>query len=154
MVLLKYLVNNMYELGKKSQSKLLGINPILAFAVTEAIKITEQDFTVFEGVRSLKRQKQLVKRGVSWTMNSNHLTGNAVDLVVWKDDSLQWDNVGDEYKSIAIAMHTIIDKYNLPIEHGYDLWGKDYPHWQVNKSFRDKYNVRELRYNKLIKLKL
>ena len=144
----------MFKLGKKSQSKLLGLNPILAFAVTEAIKITTQDFSVFEGLRTTAKQKLYVKRGVSWTMKSNHLTGNAVDLVVWEDSKMQWDNMEDEYKAIAIAMHMIIDKYNLPIEHGYDLWDKDYPHWQIKKNFRDEYDIRRLRYNKLVQIRL
>lgn len=125
----------MFKLGKRSNSRLLGVNPILAFAVTEAIKITKIDFSVFEGVRTKRRQKLLVKRGVSWTMKSRHLSGNAVDLVVYKNNKLSWSIQGhSDYELLAEAMKTVIKRYDLPIEWGKDLWGKDYYHWQIHSK--------------------
>ena len=127
----------MYHLGKKSKRHLVGVNPELAFFVTELIKTTKQDFTVFEGLRLKERQHVLVARGVSWTMNSKHLTGNAVDLVVWHKGKPYWDNVGDmtdidkAYALIGQAGKEVIKKYNLNIGWGYELWGKDQPHWQI-----------------------
>jgi len=40
-------------------ANLIGIHPVLSFAVVKAIKVTKQDFTVFEGVRSIERQQKL-----------------------------------------------------------------------------------------------
>ena len=62
-----------YKLGKRSMSRLVGVHPILAFAVVEAIKICEVDFGVSECVRTMQKQKEIVKRGTSKTMNSFHL---------------------------------------------------------------------------------
>jgi len=123
-----------YRLGKKSELRLIGVNPVLAFAAQEAIKITEQDFSAFEGVRLLERQRVLVARGVSWTMNSNHLTGNAIDLVAYTNGKLSWDTSGGSYDMISKAMKTVIEKYDLPIEWGFDKWGKDEAHWQMKKG--------------------
>lgn len=134
----------MYRLGRKSLSNLIGVNPILSFAVTEAIKISEVDFGVYEGLRTLKRQRRLVRNGSSWTLRSNHITGNAVDLVVWKDGRYQWDGLHREYLKINQAMKTIIEKHDLPIEWGYDLWNKDLAHYQVNRHKQDGYNINKL----------
>ena len=39
------------------------------------------EWTVFEGLRSKERQKKLVAKGVSWTFNSRHLIGLAMDIL-------------------------------------------------------------------------
>lgn len=57
-----------------------GVKTVLAEIVLEAAKSTEAPFVVNEGLRSAARQAQLVKSGASKTMNSKHLTGDAVDL--------------------------------------------------------------------------
>ena len=47
------------------------------------------DVTIIEGLRSQKRQDELVKKGASKTKYSKHITGKAVDLapypIDWKD---------------------------------------------------------------------
>lgn len=45
------------------------------------IKSVYPNFRPFETLRSLERQKQLVKSGASWTLQSLHRTGKAVDRV-------------------------------------------------------------------------
>ena len=132
----------MYKLGKKSWKKLVGVHPILSFAVSEAIKLTTQDFLVVEGVRTLARQKELVKKGYSKTMNSYHLYGLAVDLVPFVNGGMTFD---DKYfNGIRKAMKEVIKKYDLPIENGYDKWGWDKPHWQMT-GFRNEYDIRKIK---------
>lgn len=134
----------MYKLGKNSQKELIGVHPILAFAVIEAIKITKQDFMVLDGLRTAKEQRKLFNRGVSRTMNSYHLYGLAVDLVAYVDGKPSW---GNYYKEIGIAMKEVIKKHDLPIDWGFDLWQWDSPHWQISKldgkDARKVYNVRK-----------
>ena len=131
----------MYRLGKKSKRELIGVHPILSFAVMEAIKITEQDFTVFDGLRTEKEQRKYVREGRSHTMKSRHLSGNAVDLIPYINGNLTWDL--QYFDEIEIAMKRIISKYNLPIEWGGD-WKSfvDKPHWQISKGYDD-YDVRK-----------
>ena len=121
----------MYKLGIRSMSELVGVHPLLSFAVCKAIEITRQDFMVFDGVRTAKEQEKLVARGVSKTKNSYHLYGLAVDLVAYVNGQPSWDE--KYYKEISIAMKTVIDKYDLPIEWGYDKWKWDMPHFQITK---------------------
>lgn len=119
-----------YKLGKRSKQNLQGVHPDLIAVVERAISITKQDFTVIEGVRSIERQRQLVDKGASRTMNSRHLTGHAVDIAPWP---ISWD--WEHFYPIADAMKQAAKELDIPIEWGAD-WKtfKDGPHWQLPRS--------------------
>ena len=68
-----------YVLGSKSLKELEGVHDDLVKVVKRAIELTAQDFSVHDGIRTIEDQKKLVERGASKTMNSRHITGNAVD---------------------------------------------------------------------------
>lgn len=119
-----------FVLGSKSKTKLVGVHPDLLSVVEKAITITEVDFTVLEGVRTLERQKQLVAEGSSTTMRSRHLTGHAIDLAAWIDGKLSWD--WKYYELIAAAMKSAAEELKIPIEWGGDWKSfKDGPHFQL-----------------------
>jgi hypothetical protein len=100
----------------------------LVAVVQLAIEITFYDFRVHEGLRSVRRQRQLVHAGKSWTMNSRHLTGHAVDL--WPLP-LDWDERAFGWQAVAEAMKTAARELSVRVHWGWDLWGKDMPHWQL-----------------------
>lgn len=110
-----------FSLGPKSKANLVGVDDRLVSIVQTAIKETEQDFTVFEGLRTVERQRKLVASGASKTMASKHLKqpsgfGHAVDLVPWIDGQPRWE-WGPIYH-IALAMR------NASIQHGIMIrWG-------------------------------
>ena len=131
-----------YKLGKRSMGNLVGVHPDIGFAVNEAIKISKQDFTVIEGVRTMARQKQLVASGASRTYASYHLNGLAVDLVPFVNGKLSWDE--KYFPAINDAMKTVLKKHNLKIDNGFDLWKWDMPHWQMTGRKPD-YDIRKLR---------
>ena len=131
----------MYSLSKRSQRELIGVHPSLAFVVMEAIKITKQDFTVLDGLRTKKEQKKLVARGVSKTMNSYHLFGLAVDLVAYVDGTLTWEE--KYYKEIAIAVKTVCEKHDIKVDWGYDMWKWDMAHFQMTGQ-KPYYDARKL----------
>lgn len=92
----------MFQLGQKSKSNLVGVHPLLRAVVMRAIEVTQQDFTVFEGPRTLERQKKLVASGASKTLKSMHIpqpdvygkagtVTHAVDLVPWIDGQPRWE---------------------------------------------------------------
>lgn len=125
-----------YRLSKRSLSRLDGVHPDLAKVVKRAIQITSQDFFVGEGLRSKERQRELVRAGMSRTMNSRHLTGHAVDLhpYPYKGDH-DFDGIPnsddwDAYKPIVVAMQRASEELNIPLDHGWD-WGWDAPHHQL-----------------------
>lgn len=80
-----------FVLGSRSRAKLQGVKPALVRVVERAIAISEQDFGVFEGLRTIETQRAYVARGVTKTMNSRHLTGDAVDLVPWIAGGFRWE---------------------------------------------------------------
>ena len=96
-----------FALSEKDLKVLSVVHPVLEKLVKEAAKHTEVPFMVFEGVRTLARQKKLKRQGKSKTLRSRHLTGHAVDLVPLlpnKKGKLQptWDVAGT--RNIAAAM--------------------------------------------------
>lgn len=121
-----------YKLGNRSLQKLEGVHPDLVAVVKRAIEITEQDFSVIEGLRSLERQEELFDKGATTTMNSRHLTGHAVDIAPYP---LSWD--WEYFYPIADAMKDAAQELRIDLEWGGDWKSfKDGPHWQLSwKSY-------------------
>lgn len=120
-----------YKLGMRSKHRLKGVHPDLVAVVKRAIEISSVDFTVLEGIRTVSRQRELVDKGASTTMNSRHLTGHAVDLGAWVDGTVRWD--WPLYHKIANAMKQAAKEEGVIMEWGGD-WAKfpDGPHFQLN----------------------
>lgn len=72
---------NNFRFSKRSEGNLVGVNPALVKVVRRALELTPVDFIVIEGVRSEAQQRENVRKGVSKTMDSRHLTGHAIDLL-------------------------------------------------------------------------
>ena len=119
-----------FALGAKSKERLKGVHPDLIRVVERAIQLTEVDFTVLEGLRTVARQQQLVASGASKTMRSRHITGHAVDLAAVIGGEIRWD--WPLYHKIAKAVKQAAVEVKVPIEWGGD-WRtfKDGPHWQL-----------------------
>ena len=105
-----------FVLGERSLKNLEGVHPDLVAVVKRAIQISRTDFTVIEGVRTKERQKELVYKGVSKTMNSRHITGHAVDIVPVKDGIIGWRI--DDYYPLAEAMATAADELGVRVRWG------------------------------------
>ena len=119
-----------YTLGKRSVENLSGVHPDLVAVVKRAIEITEQDFSVIEGIRNINRQRELVKAGKSTTLNSRHLTGHAVDIAPWP---ISWD--WEYFYPIADAMKQAAEELEVDLEWGGD-WKSfpDGPHYQLSRK--------------------
>lgn len=119
-----------YRLGARSKKRLEGVHPDLVRVVERAIELTEVDFTVLEGMRTVARQKKLVAKGASTTMNSRHLTGHAVDIGAWVDGTVRWD--WPLYYKLAEAMKQAAKELNVDLEWGGDWKSfKDGPHFEL-----------------------
>ncbi len=97
-----------YQLGKRSKDRLLGVDPRMVTVVEKAITISEQDFSVICGLRTVKEQEALVAKGASQTMKSKHLEGLAVDLMAYIDGG-RWelnlyDEIADAIRKAAIEL--------------------------------------------------
>jgi len=96
-----------YKLGKRSLSRLEGVNDDLVTVVKYAIGVTKQDFSVICGLRTIEEQQVLVAKGASQTMKSKHIDGNAVDLMAYCNGG-RWelnlyDEIADAMKEAAEA---------------------------------------------------
>lgn len=112
-------------LSARSRARLQGVHPDLIRVVMRAAEIGPP-FIVTEGLRSKERQRELVKKGSSRTLNSRHLTGHAVDVA---DEEATY--APQKMKAIADAMKQASKDCGVKCEHGID-WGWDSPHHQLN----------------------
>jgi len=103
-------------LGARSLSRLEGVHPDLVRVVKKAAAMSDLDFMVLEGLRTVERQKQLVAQGASKTMNSRHITGHAVDLAPMIGGKVSWD--WPLYHRLAEAMRAASLNEKIPIRWG------------------------------------
>lgn len=112
----------MYVLGSHSEDALTGLDAGLVKCVRRAITQSSVDFTVFEGLRTKERQRELVAQGVSRTLDSYHLTGHAVDLVPFIGGKVQWQ--APACMQVALAMREAALHFRVPITSGM-VWDRE-----------------------------
>lgn len=98
-----------YKLSQRSLDRLEGVDQGLQAVVKSAIGVTETDFGVICGLRTIEEQRVLVAKGASKTMNSKHIGGNAVDLMAYVGSRGSWelnlyDDLADAMKEAAIVL--------------------------------------------------
>jgi len=126
----------MFVLGKKSLDTLVGVDPKLVSVVKRAIQLTQVDFRVNEGVRTIARQKQLLKEGKTQTLKSKHIEGKAVDLVALVDNKVNWD--ASYYIQIAEAVRLAAIELNIPVRWG-GCWLSDLRNYKSAQVAIDTY---------------
>jgi peptidoglycan L-alanyl-D-glutamate endopeptidase CwlK len=114
-------------LNERSKRNLVGVHPDLVRVVEAAAE--KVPFIVTEGLRNLERQKKLKAAGKSWTLNSRHLTGHAVDVV---DEDCKYDI--PDMNHIAVVMKDCAKQLDIPIVWGGDWKTRDTPHFELLKS--------------------
>ena len=107
--------------------------------VSEGIKITPVDFTVFDGVRNGEKQQRMVNNGASETLDSYHLYGLAVDIVAWIGGQPRFEL--EPNKRIYTALHSVVKAHGLNVECLWDAIGADIYHWQLT-GYKDRYDIR------------
>ena len=95
----------MYKFGKRSKSRLKGVDERLVNVLNELIKI--MDVTIIEGLRSKERQQELLAQGKTKTKYSKHIKGKAVDLapypIDWNDREM-FHYMGGMLRGLGKAM--------------------------------------------------
>lgn len=122
-----------FKFSKRSLDNLAGVHPHLCLVVKRAIQISEVDFMVIEGRRTVERQRELYNQGrttpgkiVTWTMLSKHLLGHAVDLLPAPYD---WKDLKN-FDAVAKAMFRASKELGVSIR-----WGAD---WNENGVRRER----------------
>ena len=129
-----------FAFGARSLRELVGggptpLHPSLRAVAHLALCYSEVDFGCTSGYRTLAKQQQFMDAGTSWVRrpeDSLHTSGHAIDLVPWVDGQYTWEDVG-AFEQVAFAVWSaareLVVGYQL--DHGYVLWEKDRPHWQL-----------------------
>ena len=95
----------MFKFGKTSKSRLQTCHKDIQLIMNEAIKITNVDFGIAEGHRSIEKQQQYFKEGkskidgVSKKGKHNYSPSLAVDIYPYFENGSKWDNEHLSYLS-------------------------------------------------------
>lgn len=117
-------------LTERDMKRLEGVKCQLVDVVMRAAQLTDIPFNVNDGVRTIERQRQLLALGKSRTMQSKHLTGEAVDLYPLTQDRKAVDWKG--FERLAAVMKQAAKELGTCIEWGGD-WRTfiDKPHYEL-----------------------
>lgn len=136
-------INNMGGfLNPKSIDLLSKINPDLAAVALNAQKYMPAGTAFQVGsstIRSIEDQQRYVAQGRSKTMDSNHLTGRAADLLPYFANGKPMDeSVNANYDPIAEAMKKSAAELGVSMNWGGD-WKSfvDSPHFELPKKYQD-----------------
>lgn len=114
-----------YQFGTRSLQRLSGVNPDLVAVMKKAISLSTQDFSIIEGIRSVERQRQLYKSGKSQTMESRHITGDAIDLVSYP---VSWEF--EDFYPIADAVIQAAKDCDVAVRWGGNWRVRDLREWE------------------------
>lgn len=124
----------------RSLKNMTGIHPDLRRVMDRALQDSPLDFVVTEGLRTIERQRELVRIGASKTLKSRHLTGHAVDLYAWvdinKDGKVAFEEMANPrlMKTIADAIKAAAVKEGVSVVWGGDWRSfKDMPHFELDR---------------------
>lgn len=114
------------RLDDRSEAMLKHCHPALQKLVRHAASIGTVKFRITEGVRSIERQKELVRKKLSRTLNSRHITGHAVDLFPLDDsdsDGIRGYEDWDEFYALAKLMQRAAFETGVQVVWG-GVWDK------------------------------
>ncbi len=122
-----------HPLDPRSERNLTGVHPDLVRVIraAHAATVGRSDglsFVVIEGLRSKKRQAELVAAGASRTMDGRHLTGHAVDIMATVRGKGRWD--WPLYATLAGLVKAEAARLGVPI-----TWGGDWPRLRDGPHF-------------------
>lgn len=108
-----------FRFSSRSRSNLATVDPRLREVAALALKLSEVDFIVTEGLRSPARQRQLLAAGKSTTRHSRHLTGRAIDVAALENGEVTWSIA--PYRKIARAFKAAARTLGVTLK-----WGGDW----------------------------
>lgn len=147
-----------FKFSKASLDRLATVDPQLRRVAHRALELSQVDFVVVQGGRTLDEQKRLYGKGrtaaqckakgvpveyarpneakVTWTLNSSHIGGKAIDVAPYVDGGIQWDDSGKRglWPKIAAAFKQASEELGIPITWGGD-WTTtvDRPHFELKR---------------------
>lgn len=119
-----------FKFSARSLANLEGVHPDLLRLADRALDLSYIDFGISEGLRTSERQRELYRMGATWTLNSRHLTGHAIDVFPWFEGRARWD--WPFFHEIHHAFERAFLVEDVPFEWG-GHWhsNPDGPHFQL-----------------------
>lgn len=123
---------------KRDSERLAGVDARLVSVVKRAFELWEDEFgvnglyrlIVLEGLRTKERQAELYAQGrtkpgkiVTWTLNSKHIDGKAVDIAPTSGKEILWNDLTLFDRMIDCVMKAS-DDLRIPVRSGAD-WDGD-----------------------------
>ena len=136
----------MRQWTQRSIDNMKGLHPDLIRVLNRALQTSPNAFVVTEGLRTLERQKELVRIGASKTLKSRHLKqadgyGHAFDFYAMVDTNSDGKVSFEEMSNvrlmipIADAIKAAAKQEKVAVTYGGD-WRKfkDFPHFELNRA--------------------
>jgi peptidoglycan L-alanyl-D-glutamate endopeptidase CwlK len=124
-------------LNAASEKKLANVKPALVRLVRRAAELTKQDFQIVQGNRTQKEQDALYAQGrtkpgkrVTWTRNSKHIGGNAIDFAALVNGKISWNE--KLYPAIGKAFKQAAAELGQSMVWGGDWQNRDWGHIQIS----------------------
>jgi peptidoglycan L-alanyl-D-glutamate endopeptidase CwlK len=121
----------MFKFSARSYSNLVGVDPRLAAISSRALAYSDTDFVIICGMRTIREQEELVRKGASWTMHSKHLNGRAIDFAAYINGGIRWEIKRQSYETIGHAFKRAAAELGVPIVWGGDWSSKDMGHIEL-----------------------
>jgi peptidoglycan L-alanyl-D-glutamate endopeptidase CwlK len=131
---------------QRSLDNMKGLHPDLIRVLNRALQTSPTMLVVTEGLRTLERQKELLRIGATKTLKSRHLKqadgyGHAFDFYalvdINKDGKVSFEEMANVrlMLGIADAIKKAAAEERVSVTYGGD-WRKfkDYPHFELNRA--------------------
>ena len=131
---------------KRSLDNMKGLHPDLIRVLNRALQTSPTMFVVTEGLRTLERQRELLRIGATKTLKSRHLKqadgyGHAFDFYalvdINKDGKISFEEMANVRLMLGIAgaIKKAAAEEKVSLTYGGD-WRKfkDYPHFELNRA--------------------
>jgi peptidoglycan L-alanyl-D-glutamate endopeptidase CwlK len=124
-----------YTLSQNSIDKLVGVKQPLVDVVKLAMTYTKVNFEVIHGLRTKEEECKYVAEGKSETLDSRHITGDAIDFCVLVNGAVVWGPIS-LYEQVADAFFKAAAQLNISIVYGGSwITLKDWGHFELNRKF-------------------
>ena len=130
----------MPRFGKRSRERLNGVDAKLVNVLNEVVKYF--DITIIEGLRSQKRQDELVAEGKSKTKFGKHVLGKAVDLAPYPID---W-KARDDFHLLGGFILGVASQMDVNVR-----WGGD---WSASSLYKGKRTTKDNSFDDLVHFEL
>ena len=130
----------MPRFGKRSRDRLKGVDAKLVNILNEVVKYF--DITIIEGLRSQKRQDELVAEGKSKTKFGKHVLGKAVDLAPYPID---W-KARDDFHLLGGFILGVASQMGVNVR-----WGGD---WSSSSLYKGKRTTKDNSFDDLVHFEL